>query len=72
MLAKLLEFLSLWFLVAVIVGLLAVNLVSVSPEEAPAPDFTPFPEADRKAALLNELEGDETLDLARAQMHAVR
>jgi hypothetical protein len=60
--AKLLEILSAWFLLSLIVGLLVGSTVPAFQGESPAPGFAPYAER----------EGDETLALAHAQMQGVK
>jgi hypothetical protein len=58
--------LSAWFLLSVIVGLLAGRALSNFPE-APAPGFVPFPEDHQETAAFNELEEEEMEVLAYAR-----
>jgi hypothetical protein len=74
MLAKILVNLSAWFVLSVIVGLLAGRAISMV-REASAPGFAPPLETDGEAAALNELEEleeKEMLVLAYARMDEVR
>jgi len=58
--------LSAWFLLSVIVGLLAGRALSTFPE-APAPGFVPFAEDRQETAAFNELEEQEMEVLAYAR-----
>jgi hypothetical protein len=55
-----------WFLLSVIVGLLAGRALSNFPE-APDPGFVPFPENYQDTAAFNELEEEEMDVLAYAR-----
>jgi hypothetical protein len=70
MLAKIFVALSAWFLVSVIVGLLAGRTISTL-QKAPAQGFVPPTGTDWGTAALNEPEEEEMLVLSHAEMQEV-
>ena len=70
MLAKIFVALSAWFLVSVIVGLLAGKAIFTF-QKAPAQGFASPSGTDWRTAALNEPEEEEMLVLSHAQMQEV-
>ena len=60
MLAKLLEILSTWFLLSLIVGSLVGRAISAFPGEAPAPGFAPSLETDGEDRCVQTGRGRDT------------
>jgi hypothetical protein len=67
MLDKIFVIFSAWFLLSLMVGLLAGRAISTF-REAPAPRIAPALDTDWEAIALSELEEEERLVLSHAQM----